>query len=174
MKIIGQRIRETRSVQKISQSKLAAIIGCTQQTISKLERKQSGTSTESLLGVARALNVSSDYLLGLSDDPVRVSDHQAVGTVVSLNAEAAPAARVSSAPVEDVSPVRDRRLAELLSAVVRHWEALESRYARDTWIADVYRWCPVLSVKCASLSETIAWLGWRVVKGRAAARARRG
>ena len=55
-----------------------------------------------------------------------------------------PAPPSPPSPVEGVNTARDRRLAELLAALVRHWEALGTRYARNTWIADVYRWCPPL------------------------------
>ena len=64
------------------------------------------------------------------------------------------------------APVRDRVLAELLAAVVAHWEQLGTRYARATWIADVYRWCPALSAQRSALSEIVAWLGWRVIERR--------
>ena len=34
--------------------------------------------------------------------------------------------------------VRDRALAELLSAVVEHWEELGTDYAREDWLRAVY------------------------------------
>ena len=51
------------------------------------------------------------------------------------------------------TPVADRALATLLTAIVSHWEALESRYARSTWIDDVYRWCPALSAQRSTRSS---------------------
>ena len=90
---------------------------------------------------------------------------------MSYDPEAAASRSAPPSPVETVETVRDRRLAELLAAIVSHWEALSSRYARDTWVADVYRWCPALSAQRSALTETIAWLGWRLIAGRASARA---
>ena len=41
----------------------------TRQMISRIEHGQSTTSVESLGAAARVLNVSADYLYGLTDDP---------------------------------------------------------------------------------------------------------
>ena len=133
----------------MSQLELATDMGCSQQMISRLEHGHATTSAKSLLAAARALRVSADYLVGLTDDPTPAADRRGV-TAHAPDSRLAGQVRPSAAggsPVEGVAPVRDRRLAELLAAVVRHWEALESRYARDTWLADVYRWCPALSAQ---------------------------
>ena len=46
--------------------------GYTQQMVSRVETGQSETSVASLLAAAKALEVSVDYLYGLTDDPVPV------------------------------------------------------------------------------------------------------
>lgn len=56
-------------------------------------------------------------------------------------------------PVEGVSQVRDRALAEALAAIVGHWTDLGTRYARDVWIADLYRWCPALGARRSATSS---------------------
>ena len=53
----------------------------------------------------------------------------------------------------DGAPVTDRALATLLAAIVSHWKALESHYARSTWIDDLYRWCPALSAQRSARSS---------------------
>lgn len=35
-------------------------------------------------------------------------------------------------------PVHDRELAMALAAIVAHWEALESDYAREDWLAALW------------------------------------
>ena len=44
-------------------------------------------------------------------------------------------------------PVRDRELAEALAAVVEHWEALESDYARRDWLARLWATSPALGAR---------------------------
>ncbi len=66
---VGERIREARLARNASQAKVAAEIGVTRQMVTGVEGGNAGISVEALAGVARALDVSADYLLGLTDDP---------------------------------------------------------------------------------------------------------
>lgn len=66
---IGQRINAALATNKMLQKELAKILGVTDNTISYF---CSGTRTpkiEQLVKIAKALNVTTDYLLGLTDDP---------------------------------------------------------------------------------------------------------
>jgi SOS-response transcriptional repressor LexA len=67
-KNLGQLVKEIREKAGISQRKLAEISGVSRQYINFLESgKRQGKSTEPLIKLARALNVSPQLLLGIED-----------------------------------------------------------------------------------------------------------
>lgn len=75
-RIQGDRIRALREGMGLSQSELAALIvrdlpGVNQSQISQVERGAAGLRAESLAVIARTLETSTDYLLGLTDDPTQ-------------------------------------------------------------------------------------------------------
>ncbi len=62
--------------------------------------------------------------------------------------------------------VRDRRLAEILASIVDHYEALDSDYARQHFLEDL--WAAGgsgLRAQGSGLSRIVAWLGWQVIAG---------
>ncbi len=63
------RIREIRKERGLSQAKVAKRIGMEQTQYSRYERGENEIKVNVLIDICTALNVSSDYLLGLSDDP---------------------------------------------------------------------------------------------------------
>lgn len=65
--ILSIRLRETRLEHCCSQKRLAELIGVSQDTVSLWERAKSAPSAEQLFAICRALEISSEYLLGLSD-----------------------------------------------------------------------------------------------------------
>jgi len=67
MKKTAERIRELRTAQGISQTKLAKEIGIASNTISQYEAGTSKTSLEVIVKLAVALGTTTDYLLGLTD-----------------------------------------------------------------------------------------------------------
>lgn len=64
-----QRLRATRKANKLTQEQLAKLLKTTKGTISNYENGYSTPSNEMLASIAEVLNVSSDYLLGISDNP---------------------------------------------------------------------------------------------------------
>ena len=64
----GQRIRELRIEKGLTQTQLAEQLGLTQKSVSKYELEQLDLSTELVVKISRFFDVSSDYLLGMSDD----------------------------------------------------------------------------------------------------------
>lgn len=67
----GTRIRERRVYLVMSQEELADRIGTSQKQISRYERGENDPTGEVLIALARALNTSADWLLGLADQPER-------------------------------------------------------------------------------------------------------
>lgn len=65
MSLIGQRIKERRKALKMSQVSLAKAAGCSQTTISDLERGRNEDSKE-LKDIAKALGVTVEYLADAS------------------------------------------------------------------------------------------------------------
>jgi transcriptional regulator with XRE-family HTH domain len=65
--LLGNRIRDRRTAQKISQKDLATEVGVSPSAINQYEKGEKIPSTSTLIRLAEVLDVSSDYLLGASD-----------------------------------------------------------------------------------------------------------
>jgi len=68
MKIFGERLKEIREERAVSMSALARQIGTSQQNISRWEGGETVPSAETIVMLCKFLHISSDFLLGLSDD----------------------------------------------------------------------------------------------------------
>ena len=68
MEKIGKRIKELRKELDYTQNKLAQVLGVTQDSISLWESGKRIPDTQYIIALAKFFNVTSDYLLGLSDD----------------------------------------------------------------------------------------------------------
>lgn len=66
------RIRDLREDHDLSQAEVARVIKTTQQQYSKIELGKADISGEKLILLARFYGVSTDYLLGLTDNPASV------------------------------------------------------------------------------------------------------
>lgn len=69
---IGSRIRAQRDALHISQDTLAEMVGVQRNTVWRWENGKTSPG-ESLQSLAHALNTSTGYLMGETDDPVRYS-----------------------------------------------------------------------------------------------------
>lgn len=67
--ILGERVRALRKARGWRQAELGEKIGLSHKAISTLESGRRGISVEKLIELAYALRVSTDYLLGITDDP---------------------------------------------------------------------------------------------------------
>lgn len=65
----GERMRIARERKAYTQLELSKLIGGSQHQIATYETGERSPSTETLAKIARSLEVSADYLLGLSDKP---------------------------------------------------------------------------------------------------------
>lgn len=61
------RIRDLREDNDLTQSQIAKLLGCTQQTYSRYETGEITIDINSLIKLAQFYKTSIDYLVGLSD-----------------------------------------------------------------------------------------------------------
>ncbi len=69
MKQVGERLRTLREGVKLSQAKIAAMIGASQVTVNRYESGEGGTPLKTLLWYADYFDVSMDYIFGRTDNP---------------------------------------------------------------------------------------------------------
>lgn len=67
--VFGTRVLEQRKKIRLSQEELGAKIGLTHKAISTIESGRRSTSLDKLVELAYTFRVSTDYLLGITDDP---------------------------------------------------------------------------------------------------------
>ena len=65
--MVKNRIRELRKNMNMSQEALAEVIHTTQQAVSRMENHAYDIPSESLIEMAKHFNVTTDYILGVSD-----------------------------------------------------------------------------------------------------------
>jgi transcriptional regulator with XRE-family HTH domain len=65
----SHRVKETRERRGLSQQELADRTGIHVQQVYRIENAKSVPTADTLARLARELDVSADYLLGLTDDP---------------------------------------------------------------------------------------------------------
>ena len=69
MKKVADRLRTLREHGKLSQEKMAPLVGLKQSSINRYENNQSDPSSETLLRYADYFDVSLDYIFGRTDKP---------------------------------------------------------------------------------------------------------
>lgn len=67
--IFKDRLKQLRTQAKLQQKELGAQIGLSANAISMIETGNRETSFEKLVQLAEYFHVSTDYLLGITDDP---------------------------------------------------------------------------------------------------------
>ena len=67
--VFGSRVLEQRKALGLSQGALGEKVGLTHKAISTIENGKRGTSLDNLRELAYVFHVSTDYLLGITDDP---------------------------------------------------------------------------------------------------------
>ena len=80
---IGNRIRNLRKNKHLTQTDLAKMINVSQQTITKWENDNAEPSGSAVKSLAKVLNVSSDYILGIENEDFTVE--QALNSVMSFD-----------------------------------------------------------------------------------------
>ena len=69
MKVVAQRLRYLRQSVKLSQVKMAEILGVKQSSLNRYEQDQASPSYETLARYADFFDVSLDYIFGRTDNP---------------------------------------------------------------------------------------------------------
>jgi transcriptional regulator with XRE-family HTH domain len=69
VKLIGERLKSIREKAKIGQKELALDLGMGKMTVYYYEHEKTDAKISHVIDIAIALNVSIDYLCGLTDDP---------------------------------------------------------------------------------------------------------
>ena len=72
--MVNFRLKELRKARRLSQVRLAIDLNMTQNTISRYETGALEASYESLIQFADYFNVSTDYLLGRTNNPTPYPD----------------------------------------------------------------------------------------------------
>jgi transcriptional regulator with XRE-family HTH domain len=65
----GDRLREIRELRQYSQRELAVRCGMGEKQIFRYENGENDPTADTLAKIAKELSVTTDYLLGLTDDP---------------------------------------------------------------------------------------------------------
>lgn len=65
----SERLKRSMKAKQLTQSQLGMLIGKHQQEISRYITNANAPSIEILCKLCKALDVSADYLIGLSDEP---------------------------------------------------------------------------------------------------------
>ena len=67
--MIYKRIRDLREDRDLTQKEMAKALNCSQQVYSNYELGQRDIPTDILIKLSVFYNVSTDYILGISDNP---------------------------------------------------------------------------------------------------------
>lgn len=67
MKVFSKKLKELRLEKELSQRELAEILKTNNSSVCDWERERSQPDLETLVDIAKYFNVSTDYLLGLTD-----------------------------------------------------------------------------------------------------------
>ena len=67
--MLYKRIRDLREDKDLTQKELSQVLNCSQQVYSNYELGQRDIPTDILIKLALFYNVSTDYILGLDNEP---------------------------------------------------------------------------------------------------------
>ncbi len=113
-KTIGYRIATVRGSATESQADLAAALSVKREMVTYWENGTRPIKAETIIEIAKRYNVSSDYLLGLSDTPAVSEDMKTAVKVTGLTEKAIENARQFCYPVIGTECERWSILSELM------------------------------------------------------------
>ncbi len=125
---IGERLKQLRIKRGLKQVDLAHALGVSPQAVSKWERDESLPDIEILTELATMLNITTDFLLGIADQPPGEFE----GTVFcsSLNQFARQSTRMRAREVADWA----NRIFYPLTESVLHYDGIPVKYVGDGFL----------------------------------------
>lgn len=120
--MFGSRIKELREKHNMSQPDIARLLRVSPVTISRYEAEQREPDIDVLIWYSQYFNVSVDWLVGLSDNPIKKD----------LTPEQREALEKTAAEAEAFK-ITDEELAALLPANIREGILALLRLERDKW-----------------------------------------
>ena len=77
----GERLRQMREMRGYTQEELSHLLGFGDKEIWRYENSKSEPSGDKVAEIAKYLNTTTDYLLGLSDDPTNQLRHSDLSVI---------------------------------------------------------------------------------------------
>ncbi|QEK11653.1 helix-turn-helix transcriptional regulator [Crassaminicella thermophila] len=110
--MFGSRLKHLRSKKKITQQELAELLNVSPSTIGMYEQGRRDPDTNTIKFLANYFNVSTDYLLGIVDDPdvIRVTGDQVPKELRNIGVEYLTLAKEmqdKEIPPEDIKKILD-------------------------------------------------------------------
>ena len=120
METIGERLKKIRQDEKMTQPDLAKLLGVEPPAISKYETDRVPIPQETIKQLSTIFNVSSDYLLGLTDIP----KHDEVKTLkqhskIHADNEIITREDIQNIIADTVSQATDETTKETIRAIMR-------------------------------------------------------
>lgn len=72
----NEALKRARERKELEQKNIAEILSTTQQQISLYETGQRELKTSQIIKLCKTLNLSADYILGLTDTPYKLSERK--------------------------------------------------------------------------------------------------
>ncbi|MBY5229323.1 hypothetical protein ABH61_10840 [Bacillus paranthracis] len=109
MFVNGNRVKELRMEKKLTQQDLADKIGVSKSALSQIENNKTTPSRDTVSALSRVLEVTSDYILGLSE--YRELDQEE-------SSEIRKEMNVLTNKIEKLSTERQRFIMDMMKAIV--------------------------------------------------------
>ncbi len=127
-KLIGSRINSALALRGMKQKELAKILGVTDNTVSYYVSGARTPNAEQIIAIANALDVSADYLLGLTDTKAIEPDIKTACEVTGLSEESISYLNI----LKDASPKYLTFISRLLSYELEYSMAAEKNGTPST------------------------------------------
>lgn len=112
--VFSERLRAARTDRSMTQENLSDASGVAREMIARYENQRAFPAIETLIKLAQILGVTTDYLLGLTDDP-----------------QFEQPATIAARPSADMPPIQPDRLEEIIAEAVAKIRELSGKKSRE-------------------------------------------